>query len=139
MSLSTKVLFYCFSLLLLLSRPRIFQYYFQIYWKKSQYKSFTTRKQQQLGENKKIRLWSTGNSYSSTSLSRCFYLDVTFLPFFLTLLEICQPSMKFSNTLYEIYLILYKIYLYYLFITWGYYKIYYVFLVLFFIYCTQNA
>ena len=37
--------------------PRIFQYYFRIYWKKSQYKSFTTR------ENKKIRLWSTGNSY----------------------------------------------------------------------------
>ena len=32
--------------------------------KKSQYKSFTTWKQQQLGENKKIRLWSTGNSYS---------------------------------------------------------------------------
>ena len=23
-----------------------------------------TRKQQQLGENKKVRLWSTGNSYS---------------------------------------------------------------------------
>ena len=43
--------------------PWIFQYYFRIYWKKSQYKSFTTRKQQQLGENKKIRLWSTGNSY----------------------------------------------------------------------------
>ena len=30
----------------------------------SQYKSFMTRKQQQLGENKKIRLWLTGNSYS---------------------------------------------------------------------------
>ena len=56
MSLSTKVLFGRW--------PRIFQYYFRIYWKKSQYKSFTTQKQQQLGENKKIRLWSTGNSYS---------------------------------------------------------------------------
>ena len=43
--------------------PWIFQYYFRIHWKKSQYKSFTTQKQQQLGENKKIRLWSTGNSY----------------------------------------------------------------------------
>ena len=36
---------------------------FEFIEKKSQYKSFTTRKQQQLGENKKIRLWSTGNSY----------------------------------------------------------------------------
>ena len=35
---------------------------FEFIEKKSQYKSFTTRKQQQLGENKKIRLWSTGNS-----------------------------------------------------------------------------
>ena len=36
---------------------------FEFIEKKSQYKSFMTRKQQQLGENKKIRLWSTGNSY----------------------------------------------------------------------------
>ena len=43
--------------------PRIFQYYFWIYWKTSQYKCFLMRKQQQLGENKKIRLWSIGNSY----------------------------------------------------------------------------
>ena len=35
---------------------------FEFIEKKSQYKSFMTRKQQQLGENKKIRLWSTGNS-----------------------------------------------------------------------------
>ena len=66
-----NVLFFCFSSLLFLPCqktlvfrffsinsqvirwPRIFQYYFRIYWKKSQYKSFTTRKQQLLGENKK--------------------------------------------------------------------------------------
>ena len=83
MSLSTKVLFFCFSSLLLLPCQKTlvfrffsinsqvilnFQYYFQIYWKKSQYKSFTTRKQQKLGENKKIRLWSTGNSYFKSNL-----------------------------------------------------------------------
>ena len=79
MSLSTKVLFFRFSsLLLLLCQKTLVFWFFSIsvgleffnitlefIEKKSQYKSFTTRKQQQLGENKKIRLWSTGNSYFS--------------------------------------------------------------------------
>ena len=91
MSLSTKVLFFCFSSLLLLpcQKTLVFRFFsinsqvilknsrplasnFSILLsnllKKSQYKSFTTRKQQQLGENKNIRLWSTGNSYFKSNL-----------------------------------------------------------------------
>ena len=94
-------LFFCFSSLLLLPCQKTFVFRFfsinsqvtlknsrplasnfsillsNLLKKKSQYKSFTTRKQQQLGENKKIRLWSIGNSYFNSV--KCALLLSTYL------------------------------------------------------------
>ena len=53
---------------------------FEFIEKKSQYKSFTTRKQQQLGENKKIRLWSTGNSYFPPQVKTSGYVGESSSP-----------------------------------------------------------
>ena len=78
MSLSTKVLFFfLLAVVASVSKNSCIEIFFNKFssniekfsavglefFNLSQYKSFTTRKQQQLGENKKIRLWLTGNSY----------------------------------------------------------------------------
>ena len=118
MSLSTKVLFFCFSSLLLLpcQKTLVFRFFSinsQVILKNSRplasnfsillsnllknisIQVFPTRKQQQLGENKKIRLWSTGNSYSQIE-TRTYYMS-----FFTPLWFFISTSQFWSNTFFS--------------------------------------